>query len=279
MLPELFHIGPLPIRSYGVTVLIAFLIALAYATHRVKRAMAGRDPAEPGLITPDHVFDMSIIGLFIGILGTRTVYVVLDWPEFAGHPLDVFKIWSGGLSIHGALIFGVPWVAWYSRRHRLSFLQFADFAAPAFAIGHGIGRIGCFLNGCCYGAACNLPWAVRFLREGHPGELTPPSHPVQLYSALFNLSFFVLLDRVSRKPHRRGSITLAYLALFLSARFVEEIFRHGATADTFVLGLTHAQTFTLVGLPIIALIYWRLRNTAVIDPQPAPAAEATTEQP
>ena len=274
MHPVLFHIGSLPVRSYGVVVLIAFLLALAYATSRVRRDMAGRSPSEPGLITPDHVFDMAIIGLFIGILGTRTVYVVLDWPEFAGHPFDALKIWTGGLSVHGALLFGVPWVAWYSRRHKLSFLQFTDYCAPAFAIGHGIGRIGCFLNGCCYGVACNLPWAVRFEREGTYGSLTPPSHPVQLYSAAFNLSFFVLLDRLSRRPHRRGSITLGYLALFLAGRFVEEIFRKGATADVFVLGLTHAQAFSLVGIPIVGLIYLSLRRRAVIDGLPAADAGA-----
>src|SRR5206468_2477943 len=114
------------------------------------------------------------------------------------------------------------------RKHKLNFLAMADICAPAFALGYSIGRIGCFLNGCCYGHACALPWGVRFTDETS-GGLTPPSHPTQLYATLMNLAFFVILDRWSRRPHKTGALFLVYLAMYCVYRFIDEQFRKGAT--------------------------------------------------
>lgn len=271
MRPILFYIGSTPIRSFGVMVLIGFLLALRYAMAAARRRMAktGQKPGEPGVITPDHVFDMSMIGLFIGILGARLLYVLLDLDQFK-NPLDVIKIWTGGITIVGAILTCIPFLWFYCRRHKLPFFAFADIAAPAFALGYAIGRIGCLLNGCCYGHACDLPWAMRFPDErfpnANPAILTPPSHPTQIYATLFNLAWFVLLDRWSRRSHRDGEIFLGYLALYCVYRFVDEQFRKGATADIFALGLTHAQAFILVVLPILLLLLWRLRRKPVSQP-------------
>src|SRR5262245_29557985 len=102
MRPILFYLGPVPIRSFGVMVLLGFLLALWYAMSAARRRMAGRRPDEPGVITPEHVFDMSLMGLFVCIAGARVLYVLLQPWEFSGRWPDVFKIWTGGISIHGA---------------------------------------------------------------------------------------------------------------------------------------------------------------------------------
>lgn len=261
MYPTLFHIGPIPIRSYGVMVLIGFLLALWYVMRAAQRRMAGRDPKEPGVITPERILDMSLIGLFIGILGTRVVYVLLNLGEFRQNPLDVFKIWTGGLTFLGAPIFAFTYLYWCCRRYQYRFLELADLIAPAFALGYAIGRIGCFLNGCCYGHACDLPWAVSFhFENASVSYTTAPSHPTQLYATIMSLITFFLLDRWSRRPHRDGEIFLGYIALYCIYRFIDEHFRNGATAQVFLFGLTHAQVFCVALLPVALILLWRLRR-------------------
>src|SRR5215470_10704460 len=106
MRPNLFNIGPIPIRSFGVMVLIGFLVALWYAMGAARRRLASRKAGEPGAITPDHVFDMALVALFVCIIGARILYVLLDLHEFRDRPWDVVKIWTGGISIHGAIVSG-----------------------------------------------------------------------------------------------------------------------------------------------------------------------------
>src|SRR2546421_1619043 len=246
MRPTLFNIGPIPIRSFGVMVLTGFLFALWYALAATRRRMGDRKPGEPGVITPEHMFDFALMALFVSIVGARTLYVLLDLGEFSGRWIDVFKVWTGGISVHGAIVSGALFLYWYCRRHKLPFLAFADITAPAFAIGYTFGRIGCFLNGCCYGHPCDLPWAVRFVQDGHGTALTPPSHPSQLYAAAMSLIFAGILILWSHRPHRDGEIFLGYLAMYCVYRYIDEEFRKGATADIFMAGLTHAQAFSLV---------------------------------
>src|SRR5437016_3549270 len=196
MRPILLYIGSIPVRSFGIMVLIGFLLALWYAMSAARRRMVEeekrrggegetehRTPEHRNPITPDHIFDFSLMALFVCIAGARTLYVLMDLNEFRGRWSDVFKVWTGGISIHGAIISGALFLWWYCRKHKLNFLAMADICAPAFALGYAIGRVGCFLNGCCYGHACALPWGVRFTDETS-GGLTPPSHPTQLYATL-----------------------------------------------------------------------------------------------
>ena len=288
MHPTLIHIGSIPIRSFGLMVLLGFILALIYAMSAARRKLQGTggrrqdagsalrtpiselttdsqpstlnsQPVNHQPITPDHVFDMSLAALFVSIAGARILYVLLDLNEFRGNWWEVFQVWTGGISVHGAIVSGSLFLWWYCRRHKLSFLKFADICAPAFALGYAVGRIGCFLNGCCYGYACSLPWASRFLINERTHSLTPPSHPTQLYATVMNLGVFLLLDRLSRLRHRDGQIFLLYLALYCVYRFIDEHFRKGATAEVFVAGLTHAQVFSLAALPVILHFLYRTR--------------------
>ncbi len=264
MRPILFHIGPLPIRSYGFMVFVGFITALFVVRERLRRRNEGRDPNEPGLITPDHVMSMSLVGLWVGVLGARVLFVLTDWNAYAKHPLDALKIYQGGMTAYGAILFGLLYMAWYCRRHGLSVLEMADIAAPWIAFIYAVGRIGCFLNGCCYGAPTNLPWACTFIRDGHPElGLTEPSHPVQLYSSAMNFAIFGFLLWRGRRPRRRGELFLLYVALFCVYRTICEQFRKGYTADVFFWGLTHAQFFNLLCLPVALYLLWRLRNRSM----------------
>ena len=228
--------------------------------------MKGRNPKDPGVITPDHVFDFCLTALFVCIIGARILYISLDWNEFQGRWGDVFKIWTGGITIVGAIIVAPIYLWWYCRRHKLPFLPFADLCAPGFALGNAIGRIGCLLNGCCYGNACDLPWAIRFSDERHPGLLTPPSHPTQIYETILNLVAFGLLHLWSRRRHRPGEVMLGFFGFYCVSRFISEQFRKGATADVPFhigpMGLTDTQLFCIIVLPVIIAFLLRIRRGA-----------------
>jgi phosphatidylglycerol:prolipoprotein diacylglycerol transferase len=273
--PVLFHIGSFPVRAYGTLILVGFFVALRYAMGEARRLSASTGSASTGSastgsaadatdehkrITPEHVFDMALFGLVAGLIGTRVVFVALNWPLFADDPLSALKLWTGGLSFIGAPIFGFGYVWFYCRRHRLPFPAVADIGAPGFALAYAFGRVGCFLNGCCYGHACSAPWAVRFQQDGVPGAITEPSHPTQLYSAATSLVIFAILHRARRAPHRDGTVVLSYFALYAIYRFANDFFRAGATSKVLWFGLTDGQIASAVAVPLLLTWLWFLRR-------------------
>ena len=258
MHPILFYLGPLPVRAYGTLILIGFLVALRYVTLAARKRSRQTQPAPQVEITADHVLDMSLVGLIAGIVGTRIVYVALNWHLFSTNPLDALKLWTGGLSFIGAPVFGFGYAWWYCRRHKLPFLAVADLGAPGFALAYAFGRIGCLLNGCCYGHACSLPWAMRFHDDGAPNVWTDPSHPTQIYSAVMSLVIFAALHRLLNRPHRDGTVFVAYLALYAVYRFVNDFCRSGATAKVVWLGLTDGQCAAIIALPVLIFAFGRV---------------------
>jgi phosphatidylglycerol:prolipoprotein diacylglycerol transferase len=159
MMPVMFKIPGigLEIPGYGVALMVGFLLSILWAVRRAERS--GADP--------DVVLNCGFIALFGGILGSRFMYVVHYWEQFAGGtPLQVFlrliDVRKGGLEVYGGFIAVVIAVLLYLGIRRYSIRWYLDILAPSAALGMGIGRIGCFLNGCCFGGASDLPWAVRF---------------------------------------------------------------------------------------------------------------------
>jgi phosphatidylglycerol:prolipoprotein diacylglycerol transferase len=228
----LFHLGPIPIYSYGLMLMLAFLAASTVAMQLAKQRG----------IEPEHVLDLAAAILVAAILGSRLLYVALQWHFFRQHLADIGQIWQGGLSFHGGLIGGLLAGIIYCRRHGLSFLRMGDVVAPGAAVGYAIGRIGCFLNGCCYGAPTSLPWACQFRDPPITGSLTPPSHPTQIYASLINLGIFALLLWIWRRQRFTGQVLWSYLLFYAIYRFGIEFLRKGATAEVFAAsGLTHSQ--------------------------------------
>ena len=130
-------------------------------------------------------------------------------------------------------------------RHALRFWWLADLIAPGLALGYAFARVGCFLNGCCYGRLTSLPWAVQFHDPPLSTHLTPPSHPVQLYAVVANLALFGILAYFWRRKRYDGQITGLYLILYSVHRFIAEGFRKGVTGNLFALGMTEAQWASL----------------------------------
>lgn len=151
--------GTLPVFSYGFMIMLAFVAAILLAVRRAKARG----------VNPDVVFDLGLYAIVCGIIGARLAFVMTD-PDFVPDPtstqpfLEYFKIWKGGLTFQGGLFLALAVCLWYMRAHRLPAAVIADIFAPGLALGVALGRIGCFLNGCCWGAICRVgfPLGVRF---------------------------------------------------------------------------------------------------------------------
>ncbi|MGV3722655.1 MAG: prolipoprotein diacylglyceryl transferase [Actinomycetota bacterium] len=262
MLPRLIEIGPFTLHSFGLMVILGFGSGLWLA------ARLARQRGLPG----DAFIDAAVLTLFASVIGARLLFVALNWDEYSRSVLEVAALWRGGMSFHGGVIAGVLSGVFYMRWRRIPVGAMADAAAPGLAVGYAVGRIGCFLNGCCYGVPTDLPWGVHF--PGVGGDPAAHYHPAQLYATIINLLLAALLVRAYARPHRVGQIMALYVCGYSIYRFLIESLRKGVTAEVFALGLTEAQVFSALSLALgVAWWYWLQRRGT-----PAPAlAPATTE--
>jgi len=268
MHPILFHLGGLTIRSYGVLIMAGFIIGLWRAINVCKRRMATEPDGSARRIDPDTIFDIGFFGLLVSLPGAHIVFVMLNWSDYASRPLDALKIWEGGMSLHGGMFFAILFLLWACLKwKKVSVLCAGDICAVSWAVAYAIGRIGCLLNGCCYGGPCSLPWAVRFPDEKYPFAnpplLTAPSHPIQIYGAIFNLFFFAWLVRWEKRPRRDGELFFAYIAMYGFYRYVMEIFRAGVTSTYLIprIHLTDTHIISVIMMAVgIGAILWLHRN-------------------
>ena len=219
---------------------MAFLSAIALALREARRE--GEDA--------NKILDLCFYILVAAIVGSRILYVLVNWSDFRHDPFEIVRIWHGGLVFYGGFIGALIAVLWYIRRKGLPLLKTADIMAPSIAFGQFVGRIGCFFSGCCYGKTCDLPWAVIFT---HAESLAPkgvPLHPTQLYSALNSLLIFLVLVGLKRHKGFEGQIFWAYVLLYAVTRSILEHFR-GDERGMFIEGML--STSQLIGL-IMAVI-------------------------
>lgn len=234
MYPEIFSIGNLVIHSYGLMIALA-VVVVALALYR-------EAPREK--MNPDYVLEAVIVSAFFGVIGARTLYMILNWDYYGVHFFSAFFTRFEGLSFYGGLFGGVIALIFWSNWRGVGLLKLFDLLAPYLALGYAFGRIGCFLNGCCYGRESDLPWALPASAAD-----TILRHPVQLYAALLAIIIFIILKLL--RPHRPfvGFIFISLFGFYGLLRFTTEFFRYG---EAVALGLTLAQLFSL-GLVIISL--------------------------
>lgn len=215
MYPTLFSLGPLNIHTYGLFIAMGFVIGLLVAMHIGKT-----EGFHSG-----QILDMGLIIILCAIIGSRLAYVLLNIKYYMDHPLDIFKMWQGGLVFSGGLVVVALAMIWYLKRRHLPFWKVGDLFAPALAIGQGIGRLGCFMAGCCYGKPTGMPWGMIFT---DPGTLAPrniPLHPTQLYAALSGILIFAVLMVLRAKRKFEGQVFLWFLILHSTSRLLMERLR------------------------------------------------------
>jgi len=251
--PVAVSIGPLKIHWYGLMYVIGLLALWFFAARRARRAGSGWKPEEVG----DFVF-YGALGV---ILGGRLGYMLFyNFSHYLSHPLDILRVWEGGMSFHGGLIGVLLAMAYFARKTGRTFFMVADFMAPWVPIGLGLGRLGNFINHELWGKVSDVPWAMVF-RGGGPD----PRHPSQLYqAALEGLALFVILWLYTRKPRPTGSVSGVFLIGYGVFRFVVEFVREpDAQLGYLAFGwLTMGQ---LLSLPMIlagiGLVVWARKKT------------------
>ena len=249
MFPEALQIGPLSLHTYGVMVALAILSGVSLSEYLWRR-----QGGEPG-----KVVDLSFMVVLSGLIGARVVFVLVNLDYYLGNPMEIFMIWKGGLVFFGALVGGILGLIAAVRLYEVPFWVTMDAVAPGLALGHMLGRIGCFSAGCCFGEPTTVWWAVTFTdpRCLATDVLNTPVHPTQLYSAfgLLLLALF-LVWKHSRKSFD-GQILALYMGIYSVFRFVVEFFRSDYRGGVEVSGifLSTSQILALVLLPIAVLIY------------------------
>lgn len=236
MYPVLFEIGTFKVYSYGAALAVAFLLAASLARRRA--ASEGMDG--------DKMLDLCIVLIISGIVGARLLFVLLNIDAYLARPTDIFKLWEGGLVWYGGLIGAAAGALVFMKANRMPALKSADIMAPYIALGQAIGRIGCFLNGCCYGKHTDLPIGVSF--PGVEGKVIP----TQLTESAAMFIIFLVLSK--RKPSG-GRTFMLYLLLYSCFRFFNEFLR--GDNPVFFAGLTVSQVIS-VAIFALAALSWKI---------------------
>jgi phosphatidylglycerol:prolipoprotein diacylglycerol transferase len=255
--PELAQIGAWTLRSYSIVTEIGIIVGIIVA-YRVARRHG---------IPGETFLDMAIWTVIAGIVGSRLYYVAIAWEQerFYAEPIRILYSWEGGLVFQGAIVGAVLALGFMVRRHRYSFWMLGDIGAVGLAIGHAIGRWACFFEGCCYGEAADVPWAVLFPNHADP------VHPTMIYESLANLAIFAVLWQADRRKPFFGFTFSLYLVLYSTVRFLNEFLR-GDPAEV-LLGLRLAQWVCLATIAAGVLFLYYLSRTASRVETGEPTAE------
>ncbi len=251
MHPEIFHIGALHIRSYGVMLAISFLVGVLYI-----KWITGRHhkPFEP-FLTVAYIMTIG------GIVGARLFYVLFHLEEFEGHwgatfnPFDSASFGIAGLNLYGGVLVAIAGTFLYARLKKLSVLDIFDYFAPTLGLGLGITRIGCFLNGCCFGTPTDLPWGVHFPQGSLPWLVyqNQALHPAQLYSSLYGVLLFVLLHFVLQRRKFIGQAVALLFMIEAVFRFAIEYVRYYEAEMHFTVGGLHPTYNQVISLGLFLL--------------------------
>ena len=233
--PVLLDLGFLKIYSWGFMVAIAFIAATIIAAREAKRKK----------IDPEKIYSLVAYIIIGAIIGSRIAYLLFNPTSIS----DIFKFWEGGLSFHGGFIGGVLFGFFYVRKNKLNFWKITDICTPSIPLAQAIGRIGCFLRGCCYGIETTLPWGINYLKEIR--------HPTQIYSSLALLIIFIFLSKQKYKKNFNGSLFLTYIIIYSVFRFFIEFIR---TEPRILFCLTWAQLVSIVLVGASLFLFSKFRK-------------------
>jgi phosphatidylglycerol:prolipoprotein diacylglycerol transferase len=252
MRPVLFSIFGWPVHSYGFMLAIAFLIAIIGVGRAAKKQAIGFD----------IIIDLATWVLIGAVVGARIAYVITEYQYFIHASWwEVFKVSSGGLAFHGGLLGGFSAGYIFVKRKQIFPWKLADIVTPYIAFGYAIVRIGCLLNGCCYGKAATVPWALHCAANDFSLR-----HPTQLYSAAGSLILFGILWLLRNHKHFAGFLFLLYVGLYSIMRFIVEIFRESPMVFPWLsLAQLVCIILAIMAFGLIGIFEWRFKKGAGMD--------------
>jgi phosphatidylglycerol:prolipoprotein diacylglycerol transferase len=253
MYPRLLELGPATIYTYGVLLAAAYLFGLKYAMVRARAR--GLDQT--------RVLDLGIYIIVSALIGAKLLLLITDFRTFTSNPRELLSLVRSGGVFYGGLILAVVVALWYIRRIGLPLWTTCDVFAPGIALGHVVGRFGCFFAGCCWGKPTSLPWGITFTdpfaaaNVGTP--LNIPLHPTQLYEAGAEaLILGVLLSIESRGRQFAGRTFWLYMLLYAISRYVIEFYRDDPRGMVGTLSTSQFISIVLAPLALFMLVYlWR----------------------
>ncbi|HEV3057574.1 MAG TPA: prolipoprotein diacylglyceryl transferase family protein, partial [Vicinamibacterales bacterium] len=193
MYPRLFELGPITVYTYGVLLAAAYLLGLKLAMVR----------AQARGLDANRVLDLGIYIIISALVGAKLLLLVTDFRTFSANPRELLTLARSGGVFYGGLIVAVGVALWYIRRIGLPLWTTCDVFAPGIALGHVVGRFGCFFAGCCYGRPTTLPWGITFTDPFAAANVGTPLgvalHPTQLYEAGAELAILIVLLATERK--------------------------------------------------------------------------------
>ena len=262
MFPKIFSFGDFFLPAYGLLVALGVLAGLQVSTILAKRRS----------IDPEKISNLVVLCAISGLAGAKVAMILFDWnSHYSRNLADIFSLstlQAAGV-FQGGLVLAIVFAWWYMRKHGLPFLETADLLTPGLALGHGIGRIGCFAAGCCWGAVCDRPWAVVF-RNRDAADLTGvplgiPLHPTQLYEAAAEFILFALLWQRAGWNLKPGAQIGFYLITYSIVRFGVEFVR--SHAQSLIAGLSLTQWMSLAFIVLGAWFLYRSRtgSTPIVE--------------
>jgi len=258
MHPILFQYKFLAVYSYGAMLAVAFLFGISLASRRARKR---------GL-EPHLMVDLCLFILISSVIGARSLYVVQNWDYYQFHLFEILMVQRGGLVFYGGLVLGALGGFLFVRWKKWRFWQVADILAPSIALGQVFGRIGCFLNGCCFGTLTDLPWGVQFPEKSPASLEFGPLHlihPTQLYSSLMNFFLFLFLLWIDRKRKFDGQTFLFYIFFYGIIRFSIEFLR-GDNPSMFLF-LTLSQLISLLMVGGALYLFYRFSRQVRVHAQ------------
>jgi len=250
MYPRLLELGPITVYTYGVLLAAAYLLGLVFAKRRAQAR--GLDAV--------RVLDLGIYIIISALIGAKLLLLITDFRVFRNDPRELLTLARSGGVFYGGLILAVSVALWYIRRSGLPLWTTCDVFAPGIALGHAIGRFGCFFAGCWYGKPTTLPWGITFTdpfaaaNVGTP--LNHPLHPTQLYEAGAELLILgvLLLTEKKGKPFAGRTFWL-YILLYAISRYIIEIFRGDPRGSVGIFSTSQFISIILAPLAIAMLVY------------------------
>lgn len=253
MHPLLLKIGSVPIHTYGFMIAIGFLIAL-YVIKRLAHAAK---------LDEDRILDLTFWAFLVGFLGARILFILTRLDYFLNDPMEMIRVWEGGLVFYGGPLLAAPFVIWYVWRHKISVWRTMDVIMPGLVVGQIFGRFGCLAAGCCYGKPTGNSFGIKLYSDLVDKQFQGINlHPTQLYESVALMPLFFGMLYVFRRKSFDGQVGLLYFMGYPIIRSIVEIFR-GDLIRGFVIDniLSTSQFISLLVFAVASYaLWWRLRQ-------------------
>ena len=248
--PILFSFGSFEIRWYGVMIVLAVMAAIGISLLEAKRRN----------FSQDVIWDIGLWAVIGGIIGARLLHVIDKWDFYVNHPDQLLNF--AGLAVWGAVLGGGLAILIYCLVKKISFWRLGDIVAPGAIMAQAIGRVGCTINGCCYGDTCDLPIAVIYQNPNSYAPQGVPIYPTQEFHMIWNLIGFAVLWLIRKKLKPDGALFLIWLIFFAVGDYAIRFFRGDTTP--FMFGLPEAQVVD-IGVAAVAVVMLIVKDCPVQD--------------